>query len=165
MQHELDISPVRWGWVVGAFTIAYALFEIPSGAMGDRIGARKVLTRIVIWWSAFTSFTGMVSNYVVLLVVRFLFGAGEAGAYPNSASSISRWFPTAERARAHGWVWMASRVGGALSPLLVVPIQQRYGWRASFWLFGVFGVAWAAVWDGWYRDHPSGKPGVPPQEM
>ena len=165
MQSDLDISPERWGWVVGAFTIAYAAFEIPSGAMGDRIGARKVLTRIVIWWSAFTSLTGMVSNYTLLLVVRFLFGAGEAGAYPNSSSSISRWFPTGERARAHGFVWMASRVGGAISPLLVVPIQQRFGWRASFWVFGILGVVWAVVWYRWYRDHPSEKPGVSKQEM
>src|SRR5574341_506515 len=107
---DLDISPERWGWVVGAFTVSYAVFEIPSGAMGDRIGARAVLTRIVVWWSVFTSLTGTVSNYFLLLVTRFLFGAGEAGAYPNSSSSISRWFPTAERGRAHGFVWMASRI-------------------------------------------------------
>ena len=165
MQADLDISPERWGWVVGAFTISYAVFEIPSGAMGDRVGARAVLTRIVIWWSAFTSLTGAVTNYFLLLLTRFLFGAGEAGAYPNSSSSISRWFPTAERARAHGFVWMASRIGGAISPLLVVPIQQRYGWRASFWVFGVVGIIWAVVWFAWYRDHPSQKPGVTRQEM
>jgi ACS family glucarate transporter-like MFS transporter len=165
MQDDLNISPERWGWVVGAFTLAYAAFEIPSGSLGDRIGPRKVLTRIVLWWSAFTTLTGTVSNYFLLLTVRFLFGAGEAGAYPNSSSSISRWFPTAERARAHGWVWMASRIGGGLSPLLVVPIQQLYGWRASFWLFGILGVIWAVVWFNWYRDQPSQKPGVTPEEM
>jgi len=165
MQADLNISPERWGWVVGAFTLSYAVFEIPSGAMGDRIGARAVLTRIVIWWSVLTSLTGAVTNYFLLLLTRFLFGAGEAGAYPNSSSSISRWFPTAERARAHGFVWMASRIGGAISPLLVVPIQQRYGWRASFWVFGVVGIIWAVVWFAWYRDHPSQKPGVTRQEM
>jgi len=165
MQSELDISPERWGWVVGAFTLSYAIFEIPGGAMGDRIGARKVLTRIVIWWSAFTSLTGMVSNFFVLLFTRFMFGAGEAGAYPNSSSSISRWFPQAERARAHSVVWMASRVGGAISPLLVVPIQRAYGWRASFLAFGVIGVVWALIWYRWYRDHPSEKEGVSKQEM
>src|SRR5262245_54209009 len=79
MQAELGISPAGWGWVVGAFTLSYALFEIPTGAMGDRIGARSVLTRIVIWWSVFTSITGAVSNYALLLITRFLFGAGEAG--------------------------------------------------------------------------------------
>jgi MFS family permease len=147
------------------FTISYALFEIPSGALGDRIGARKVLTRIVVWWSAFTTLTGAVSNYYMLLLVRFLFGAGEAGAYPNSSSSISRWFPTAERGRAHGIVWMASRLGGAISPLLVVPIQMAYGWRMSFYVFGVVGVIWAIVWFTWYRDYPTEKPGVTREEI
>jgi MFS family permease len=165
MQKDLDISPERWGWVVGVFAISYAVFEIPSGAMGDRIGARKVLTRIVVWWSAFTSLTGAVSNYFLLLLVRFLFGAGEAGAYPNSSSSISRWFPRVERARAHGLVWMASRIGGALSPLLVIPIQRNFGWRASFYTFGILGIIWAVVWWVWYRDTPEEKPGVSRAEM
>ena len=165
MQKDLGISPERWGWVVGLFAISYAVFEIPSGAMGDRIGARKVLTRIVIWWSVFTSLTGTVSNYFLLLLVRFMFGAGEAGAYPNSSSSISRWFPVVERARAHGLVWMASRVGGAVSPLLVIPIQMRWGWRASFYSFGVLGVVWAIFWYRWYRDTPREKPAVTAAEI
>ncbi|MEK7408200.1 MAG: MFS transporter [Acidobacteriota bacterium] len=165
MQKDLDISPEMWGWVVGVFAISYAAFEIPSGAMGDRIGARKVLTRIVIWWSAFTSLTGAVSKYWLLLLVRFMFGAGEAGAYPNSSSSISRWFPVAERARAHGFVWMASRIGGAVSPLLVIPIQVRWGWRASFWAFGFLGVIWALFWYRWYRDAPREKRGVSQAEI
>ncbi len=165
MQKDLDMSPDQFGWVVGVFAIAYAAFEIPSGSMGDRLGPRKVLTRIVLWWSAFTSLTGAVSNFSMLLVTRFLFGAGEAGAYPNSSASISRWFPVAERGRAHGLVWMASRVGGAVSPILVVPIQIAYGWRASFFVFGILGVIWSAVWYWWFRDHPSLKPGVTQEEI
>lgn len=165
MQEEMNISPQRWGWVVGAFTLSYAIFEIPAGAMGDRIGARRVLTRIVVWWSLFTTLTGVVTNFFSLLFTRFMFGAGEAGAYPNSSSSISRWFPVAERARAHSVVWMASRIGGAISPLLVVPIQRAYGWRASFLAFGIIGVIWALIWYWWYRDHPSQKEGVSQQEM
>ncbi len=160
MQKELDMSPEQWGWVVAAFAIAYAVFEIPSGAMGDSIGPRKTLARIVLWWSAFTSLTGVVSNFFVLLAVRFLFGAGEAGAYPNASSTISRWFPATERARAHGVVWMASRVGGAISPFLVIPIQIKYGWRASFLVFGILGVIWTAVWYAWFRDNPQDKAGV-----
>ena len=154
MQAELGLGPELWGWVVGAFTISYALFEIPSGAMADRIGARKVLTRIVSWWSVFTSLTGLVSNFWALLAVRFAFGAGEAGAYPGSASSVSRWFPATQRARAMGTVWMASRLGGALSPLIVVPIQMAYGWRMSFYVFGLLGLIWCVVWWAWYRDRP-----------
>lgn len=165
MQADLGITPERWGWVTSLFALSYALFEIPSGAMADRIGARKVLTRIVLWWSAFTSLTGVVSNYFVLLFVRFCFGAGEAGAYPGSTSSVSRWFPSAERARATGTVWMASRLGGAFTPLLVVPIQQAYGWRASFYVFGVLGALWCIAWFWWYRDQPLQKPGVTEAEL
>ncbi len=162
---DLGFSASQWGWVVGIFALSYAIFEIPSGALGDRIGPRKVLTRIVLWWSAFTSLTGAVSSFFVLLLVRFGFGAGEAGAYPNSSASISRWFPLAERGRAHGLVWMASRLGGALTPLLVVPIVAAYGWRMAFYLFGGFGVVWAAAWWWWYRDTPAEKPGVSPEEI
>jgi ACS family glucarate transporter-like MFS transporter len=165
MQKELDISPEQWGWVVGAFTLSYAIFEIPSGALADKIGARAVLTRIVLWWSAFTSLTGMVSNFILLLFVRFCFGAGEAGAYPGSASAVSRWFPSHERARATGVVWMASRLGGALSPLLVIPIQQAYGWRMSFFVFGILGAIWCVAWYGWYRNHPSEKDTVTQKEL
>jgi MFS family permease len=161
----LGLGPDLWGWVVGAFTISYAAFEIPSGAMADKMGARKVLTRIVSWWSVFTSLTGVVSNFWALLAVRFAFGAGEAGAYPGSASSVSRWFPAAQRARAMGIVWMASRLGGALSPLLVVPIQAAYGWRMSFYIFGVAGLVWCVAWWTWYRDRPDLKQGVTPQEI
>ena len=165
MQKDLGLSPSQWGWVVGIFALSYALFEIPSGALGDRIGPRRVLTRIVVWWSAFTSLTGLVSNFYVLLATRFAFGMGEAGAYPNSSASISRWFPLAERARAHGIVWMASRVGGALTPLLVVPIVAAYGWRMAFYLFGGIGIVWAVAWYWWYRDYPAEKPGVTPGEL
>src|SRR5215467_7371076 len=107
IQHDMGLSPSHWGWVIGAFTLSYAMFEIPSGVLGDRIGARKVLTRIVLWWSAFTALTGAVTGYRTLLVVRFLFGAGEAGAFPNCTSAISRWSPPTERARTLSVLWMA----------------------------------------------------------
>jgi MFS family permease len=165
MQADLGLTPSMWGWVVGAFTLSYALFEIPTGAMGDRIGSRKTLARIVLWWSAFTSLTGTVSNFVVLCVVRFLFGMGEAGAYPNASSTISRWFPKAQRARATSVVWGASRVGGFLSPFLVIPIQQAYGWRMSFYVFGLAGVVWVAVWYFWFRDSPQEKQGTSQTEI
>ncbi len=98
MQEDLDIDPVGWGWVTAMFTLSYCLFEIPTGALGDRIGPRRVLTRVVLWWSAFTSLTGMVSNYYLLLLTRFCFGAGEAGAFPNASIVVSRWFPPTQRA-------------------------------------------------------------------
>jgi MFS family permease len=160
MQESLHISPEKWGWVTGIFLLSYAAFEIPTGALGDRIGPRRVLTRVVWWWSAFTSLTGAVSNFYLLLLTRFCFGMGEAGAYPNASSVISRWIPAAKRGRACGIVWMASQLGGAVSPLLVVPIQARYGWRASFYSFGVLGLIWGAVWYGWFRDSHTEKHGV-----
>jgi len=139
------------------FTLSYCLFEIPTGALGDRIGPRRVLTRIVLWWSAFTALTGAGTNYYVLLLTRFFFGAGEAGAFPNASVVVSRWFPPSQRATMCGVTLMASQMGGALAPLLVVPIQIRFGWRASFFVFGVLGLAWAAVWHMWFRDSPTVK--------
>ena len=165
MQADLRIDPVGWGWVTGIFTLSYCLFEIPTGALGDRIGPRRVLTRIVLWWSAFTSLTGTMSNYYLLLLTRFCFGAGEAGAYPNAGVVISRWFPAAQRASISGVTLMASQIGGAVAPLLVVPIQMRYGWRASFYVFGVLGVCWAAIWYAWFRDSPAEKRGVSQAEL
>lgn len=165
VQDELGLSPEQWSWVLNAFIIAYGLFEIPTGAMGDRLGHRRVLTRIVAWWSVFTSLTGFAWSYGVLVATRFLFGAGEAGAYPNISGVISRWFPVAERARAQGIVWSASRVGGALSPLLVVPLLGLLGWRATFVAFGLLGLGWAFAWYRWYRDPPALQPGVSAAEL
>ena len=117
------------------------------------------------WWSAFTALTGTVSNYYVLLFVRFCFGAGEAGAYPNASAVIARWVPVATRTRAWGIVWMTAQIGAACSPLLVVPIQIRYGWRAPFFVFGVVGVLWSLAWYAWFRDSPQEKAGVTEAEL
>jgi MFS family permease len=165
IQDALGISPERWGWVLGAFILSYGLFEIPTGALGDRWGQRNVLTRIVLWWSFFTALTGLATGFVPLVAIRFLFGAGEAGAYPNMAGVIARWFPRDERARAQGYVWGASRLGGALAPLLVVPIQALFGWRATFLIFGLIGAVWCAVWRRWYRDNPAENRRISAQEL
>ena len=165
IQESLHISPEQWGWVTSVFFLSYSAFEIPSGALADRIGPRRVLTRIVLWWSAFTSLTGLVSSYAMLLVVRFCFGMGEAGAYPSASAVMARWVPARNRARAWGVVWMTAQIGAASTPLLVIPIQVRYGWQASFYVFGVLGVLWSAIWYTWFRDSPSEKPGVSPQEL
>lgn len=162
MQEDLRIDPIGWGWVTGMFTLAYCLFEIPTGMMGDRLGPRRVLTRIVVWWSAFTALTGAMTSYYPLLLTRFLFGAGEAGAFPNASVVVSRWFPPRQRATMSGVTLMASQVGGAIAPLLVLPIQMRYGWRMSFFVFGVAGLVWAAVWYAWFRDSPEEKRGLVP---
>lgn len=165
IQEALAISPIAWGWVTGSFTLAYAIFEIPSGSLGDRIGPRLVLTRIVLWWSAFTAFTGLVTSYYPLVAIRFLFGMGEAGAFPNASIAVSRWFPVPERGRAFGLTLMSSQMGGALAPLLVVPIQAAYGWRASFFVFALLGIVWSAVWYVWFRDSPGQMKGVSETEL
>ena len=165
MQDSLHLSPQAWGWVLSVFFISYSAFEIPSGILGDRIGPRRILTRIVLWWSAFTSLTGAVVSYPLLLVVRFCFGMGEAGAYPNIAVVIGRWMPAAHRARTFGVIWMMAQLGGALAPLFVVPILIHYGWQAPFYVFGALGVVWSVVWYGWFRDSPAEKAGVTPAEI
>lgn len=155
MQEALHLGPEQWGWVGTVFLSGYALFEIPAGHLGDRIGARRVLTRIVLWWSLFTVLTGTVTLFPVLLVVRFLFGAGEAGAFPNASVAIARWFPLRERGLAFGLFIMCSQLGGAFTPLLVLPIQRGFGWRVPFFVFGCVGAAWAAVWFWRFRDSPT----------
>jgi MFS family permease len=159
IQEDLGIDAIGWGWVTGVFTLAYCVFEIPTGILGDRIGPRSVLTRIVLWWSAFTALTGAMTGFYPLLLTRLLFGAGEAGAYPNASVVVSRWFPAQQRATMSGVILMAGQVGGAVAPLLVVPIQLRYGWRTSFYLFGATGLVWATVWYKWFRDSPDEKRG------
>lgn len=165
MQEALHIGPLAWGWVTGIFTLSYAAFEIPSGALGDRIGPRRVLTRIVLWWSGFTALTGMVTGYYPLLLTRFLFGVGEAGAFPNASIAVARWFPVQDRGRAFGISLMASQFGGVIAPFLVVPIQIHYGWRTSFYVFGLLGVGWSVVWYWWFRDSPAEKAGISQAEL
>jgi MFS family permease len=165
IREALQLTPRQMGWVFSAFTLAYAVFEIPSGWLGDTLGPRKVLTRIVLWWSAFTMATGAVWNYVSLLIARFLFGAGEAGAFPNMSRSLSRWFPLHERGTAHGVIFTGSRLGGAITPLLVGAVIERAGWRAAFWTFGIFGIVWCIFWRKWFRDDPSKHPLVNADEL
>jgi ACS family glucarate transporter-like MFS transporter len=165
IQEDLGLTLEQWGWVLGAFVVSYGALEIPVGAMCDRVGPRRVLTRIVVWWSVFTALTGLAQGFRQLVVIRFLFGAGEAGAFPSFSAAIMRWFPPAERARAQSAVWMASRLGGAIAPLLVIPIQQAYGWRVSFIAFGAVGLIWAAVWYLWFRDDPAELRGITEREL
>ena len=192
-------------WVFTAFTLAYAAFEIPSGWLGDVLGPRKVLIRIVLWWSAFTALTGLigmswdgrilgafqlgplaVESLAVLIGVRFLFGMGEAGAYPNITRALHNWFPLAERGFAQGAVWMCGRLMGGLTPLVWMvlvegvarPFAERteaapiepflpplLHWRATFWLFGALGVLWCVVFAISFRNRPEENRGVNQAEL
>ncbi|MFD2570026.1 MFS transporter [Spirosoma soli] len=162
---DLGLDNQQFGWILGAFSLAYALFEIPTGTMGDSLGPRRVLTRVVLWWSGFTMLTGTATSFLYLLIVRFLFGIGEAGAYPNASIVISRWFPAVEVGRAQSVIWAAGRLGGALTPLLVIPLVHWAGWRWAFAILGLVGVVWAVGWYTWFRDEPTEKAGVTPAEL
>ncbi len=154
IQQDLHLNKGQMSWVFGAFTLAYALFEIPAGYLGDRFGPRKVLLRIVLWWSFFTAALGRMWSCGSLIVTQFLFGAGEAGAFPNLTKTFNRWLPPQERPRAQGIMWMSARLGGALTPLLVYLCLQHVSWRTTFALVGLPGVVWALLFFWWYRDDP-----------
>ena len=162
---ELGLSLIQMGWVFSVFTFAYAAFEIPSGWLGDVSGPRNVLTRIVLWWSTFTALTGAAWNFTSLLVIRFLFGVGEAGAFPNISKSFANWFPSTERGNAHGVIFMGTRLGGALAPPLIVLLMASIGWRLAFVVFGVIGVVWCLFWHRWFRDDPARHPAVDAAEL
>jgi sugar phosphate permease len=174
-----DVSALKWSMT--SFAIAYAAFEIPAGAMGDRIGPRAMLMRIVLWWSACTALTGVVGYRVggtalgglgTLIALRFLFGAGEAGAYPNITRALHNWFPSRSWERAQGFVWMSGRLMGGVTPLIwailvggTAASAPLMGWRGAFLLFGLVGVAWAVVFYSWFRDRPEDHPGVNGAEL
>src|SRR3954470_23501562 len=175
MKAELALSNFQWGLVGVAFQIAYAIFEPTTGHWGDRYGSRRVLTRIVLWWSAFTALTGCVwrfsaeilpgivlDGFLLLLAIRFLFGAGEAGALPNAARVIAQWFPPGRRGPAQALISTSAQIGGATAPWVAAYfIQSPYvGWRLSFVIFGSLGVVWAFFFARWFRDDPATHPAV-----
>jgi ACS family glucarate transporter-like MFS transporter len=168
-----DRATTRLSWIFSAFVAGYVLFEVPGGWMGDRWGARIIIFRIVLWWSLFTAATGgikgLTSLFVgqpgpahwlaVMIAVRFLFGIGEAGAYPNIARALGRWFPLRERATAQSFIWLSSRFGGAIAPILVGGLLALGGdWKRVFWILGAFGVIWAIWFLQWFRDSPDSDP-------
>ncbi len=158
MRAELGLSDAAMGLVFSAFTLSYALFEVPSGWMADRFGARITLTRIVVWWSMMTAATGLAVGFASLLVVRLLFGLGEAGAFPSMARVYVRWLPRAERGRMFGLAIMTGAFAGAATQPLVVALLGVTGWRHTFALFGVVGLGWAVAWWRWFRDDPQQHP-------
>jgi ACS family glucarate transporter-like MFS transporter len=165
MRHDLNLSPAEMGWAFAAFAWAYALFEIPGGWLGDWMGPRRVLLRIVLWWSFFTAATGWVWNAATLAVTRALFGAGEAGCFPNLTKTFTTWLPQRERERAQGIMWMSARWGGAFTPLLVVWVFQFVSWRRAFEIFGAVGIFWAIAFFRWYRDNPKDHKSVNAAEL
>lgn len=174
IQQELGLDKIQMGYAFTAFGIAYALFEIPGGWLGDRIGPRSVLMRVVSLWSLFTIATGWAWNLASLVVFRFFFGAGEAGCFPNITKAFTMWFPKSERVRAQGLLWLSARWGGAFTPLLVgwllaVGGEGRAGcglhYKWVFGFFGVLGMVWAIAFHRWFRDRPADHPSVNAGEL
>ena len=160
IQSAFDLTYTQWGMIMGAFSLSYALFEIPSGIWGDRIGSRAVFIRIVLWWSLFTALTGLAGGFFSLVLIRFLFGMGEAGAFPNTAAVISKWFPAQETSRSISISFSGMKAGAALAPLIVLPIAAALGWRATFFVNGGIGIIWVLVCIFWFRNNPSEMKGI-----
>jgi MFS transporter, ACS family, glucarate transporter len=165
IQKEMGFSLVTMGWILGAFRWGYALFQLPGGWLGDRFGPRRALTWIVVWWSLFTSATAYAWNASSMMVFRFLFGAGEAGAFPIATRSLSRWMLPSERGIAQGVTHAGSRLGAAITPPIVVAMIAAIGWRYTFVAFGLLGLAWAALWYWYYRDTPETHRFTSPEEV
>ena len=162
---DLHLSEKEFGWILGSFAFAYGIFEIPAGLWGDLKGPKSIILRIVLSWSVFTILTGFSYTFTMLFIIRFLFGMGEAGAYPNATIVIQRWFPKQETGRAQSIIWIASRIGAALAPFLAVSIMMTLGWRYVFYIFGTLGLVWAIFWGFWFHNEPKNMPGIKEAEL
>ena len=151
---DLSISKEMLGLILGIFAVGYALFQVPSGWIADRFGPRKALTIVVSVWSIFTALTGAARNALQMLVIRFMFGVGEAGAFPGATQAFFRWLPVKERGLAHGINFSGSRLGAAFSLFLMPWLISVIGWRWTFVVNGLIGIIWATVWLVWFRDNP-----------
>lgn len=165
IQRDLGLSREQMGLVFAVFTLAYGLFEVPFGWLGDKIGPRRMLMRVVMMWSIFTAATGWAWSWASMIVCRFLFGAGEAGCFPNITKVFTIWLPKRERVRAQGLMWMSARWGGAFTPLLVVWVLSLVSWRWAFTIFGALGAVWAVCFYFWFRDDPRSHPAMTSEEL
>jgi MFS family permease len=151
---DLHLDKVQMAWVFFVFALAYALFGVPGGWAGDRLGPKRMIILTVLWWSAFTAATGRAWDYVSLVVIRFLFGTGEAGCFPNLTKAMTIWLPQRERVRAQGVMWAFARWAGAFTPPLMAVAFKYMSWRWAFGLFGFIGVIWCAIFLVLFKDSP-----------
>ncbi|MGH7956153.1 MAG: MFS transporter, partial [Opitutaceae bacterium] len=165
IKRDLAISDQMMGHIFGIFAIGYALFQIPAGWMADRFGARRALTWVVGAWSVFTAATGLAFSAGSLLVIRFLFGVGESGAFPGATRALYAWLPARERGIAQGIFHSGARVGAAFSLLLLPWLIAWIGWRWMFLAAGASGLFWVAAWYWWFRDDPAQHRGVNAGEL
>jgi sugar phosphate permease len=154
LSKDFGIGKAELGAVFSAFNLAYFLFQVPNGMIGDKYGPRLVLGGLVLMWSVMTAATALAWSFAALLVIRFLFGAGEAGAFASATRAFSFWIPATERGFAQGLTHGFSRFGGAVTPIIIAPLAVAYGWQISFYLCAIAGLIWAVLWLYWYRDTP-----------
>ena len=162
---DLHLDKAQTGLVLGAFGLSYALFEIPMGLLGDKLGVRWVLSQLVLIWSLFTALTGAAWNLTSLWILRFLFGAGEAGCFPNLTRMLSAWLPLNERVRAQAVMWAFGRWGGALAPPVAFFVIYHFGWRWGFVALAMLGVGWVAFFLPWFRNDPAEHKSVNKAEL
>ena len=165
MAKDLEVSADKIGWILSAFFAGYALCQIPGGLLADRIGPRKVILIALGWWTIFTCLTGIVSGLAMLLVVRFLFGVGE-GLFPASVwKVIGQWFTRKNRATANALVLSSVAIGPAVTPLLLAPVLESYGWRSAFYVLGAIGVVAFLLAARFIHDSVRAYPGAAPEEI
>ena len=165
IQKEYGFPIETMGLVLSCYQIAYAVFQIPGGWFGDRVGPRIALASVVVWWSFFTFLTGLANSLPMLMVCLFLIGVGEAGAFPISNRGLSRWMLPGERGFAQGATHAGSRLAGAMTPILVATLIGMYSWHMPFFLFAVVGILWAVAWFWYYRDVPREHGGANASEI
>ncbi len=161
---DLNLTDIQMGWVLSAFALGYALFQVPGGSLGDKYGVRKVMTSIMVLWSIFTALTGVAWNYISMLFFRFIFGAGEAGAFPNISRAAFSWVPTKERGVFQGINFSGSRLGAAFALPLVAYLIDEWGWRDIFYFFGVIGILFAISFFTFFRNRPEEHSGLSEKE-
>lgn len=165
IMHDLHLDKAQMGLIFGAFGLSYAIFELPMGLLGDKVGVRRVLMQIVLAWSVFTALTGAAWSVLSLWITRFLFGAGEAGCFPNLTRMLSIWLPKRERLTAQSFMWAFTRWGGAATPPVVLGAIALFGWRWAFVALAGLGVIWSIIFFVWFRDDPAQHKGVNAAEL
>lgn len=170
MRRDYAIDQVRLGWIFSAFLIGYALFQVPAGWLAARFGPRRVLALALVWWGAFSALTALVPPdarhaLLLLFLVRFALGLGEAVMYPSGNQLIARWIPLSERGKANGWIFAGVGAGSGITPPLITAIILAHGWRASFYVCALIGLGAALVWYAVARDTPQEHARVNPAEL
>ena len=174
VQDEFAFSTETMGWILSSFVLGYALFQVPAGWLGDRFGARGVLTAAIFFWSAMTAATALAPRLPVaewlsvawsFAVFRFLVGVGEATVFPNISRMTAFWMSARERGLASSLWLVGIGLGGIVTPLLVARASEAWGWRASFHVCAAIGVILALLWRFYATNHPEDHPRVRAAEL